>query len=407
MVFWIVQALSVAGNALALIAFPLLVLQATGSVTQMGALTAVGTAATIGTGVFAGSVVDRVDRRRIMIVCDLVRVGLYSTIPLCWLFGSQVWLLYVVMALGSCLGMLFQVTYISAVANLVARDQIAVANGRLEATYAAASIAGPVTAGALSGLIGASATIGVDAATFLVSAAGLYMIRFRPMTAGAEDPVASSSRVRGALRDFAVGARFLWRQPVLRSLTLLLSVLTFCTLGLVDILIYHVHHDLGRGDQSVGLVLGSASVGSILAAAGSAAIRRALGFGASWIGAYVLCGAAVALLTVSSAVAAVAAVAAAFSFGSTLGGISSKSLRQEVTPDHLLGRVTSAFWTLHSSLGPLGAAVLTISAAHLGIRSTSLIIGGVCLAVALVSVFTSVRARVPPGAVNHSPATSD
>ena len=94
-IFWAAQTLSVLGDSFALIALPLLVLQATGSVARMGLLTAVGGAAAVAAGVFAGVLVDRVDRRRLLITCDLVRMVLYGLIPLVWLFGPRIWLLYV------------------------------------------------------------------------------------------------------------------------------------------------------------------------------------------------------------------------------------------------------------------------------------------------------------------------
>uniref|UniRef100_UPI00374DFE89 MFS transporter n=1 Tax=Clavibacter michiganensis TaxID=28447 RepID=UPI00374DFE89 len=97
--FWAAQTLSFLGDAFALIALPLLVLQATGSVARMGLLTAVGGAASVFAAVFAGAVVDRVDRRKLLIVCDLVRMVLYGLVPLVWLFGPQIWLLYVVLPL--------------------------------------------------------------------------------------------------------------------------------------------------------------------------------------------------------------------------------------------------------------------------------------------------------------------
>ena len=46
------------------------------------------------------------------------------------------------------------------------------------------------------------------------------------------------------------------------------------------------------------------------------------------------------------------------------------SLRQQITPDHLLGRVTAAFWTIHFSLGPVGVALLTWTAGHFGVEAS-------------------------------------
>ncbi|MEV8511497.1 hypothetical protein [Dactylosporangium sp. NPDC051484] len=76
-------------------------------------------------------------------------------------------------------------------------------------------------------------------------------------------------------------------------------------------------------------------------------------------------------------------------------GICSMSLRQEVTPQHLLGRVTSAFWTLHNSLGPLGAAALAGAAARYGVMVTCVVGGTACVAIALAALATSIRQRRP------------
>lgn len=131
-IFWAAQTLSVLGDSFALIALPLLVLQATGSLARMGLLTAVGGAASVLAAVFAGAVVDRVDRRRLLIACDLVRMVLYGVIPLVWLFGPQVWLLYGVLPLCEAVGMLFAVGYVTVVRGLVGTEQLTEANGRLQ-----------------------------------------------------------------------------------------------------------------------------------------------------------------------------------------------------------------------------------------------------------------------------------
>jgi hypothetical protein len=69
------------------------------------------------------------------------------------------------------------------------------------------------------------------------------------------------------------------------------------------------------------------------------------------------------------------------------------SLRQEVTPPHLLGRVTSAFWTLHNSLGPFGAAALTAASARYGVTATCVVAGTACVAIAVCALATPIRQR--------------
>ncbi|GAB3978261.1 MFS transporter [Plantactinospora veratri] len=178
-------------------------------------------------------------------------------------------------------------------------------------------------------------------------------------------------------------------------MTVLLSFLTFLTIGLTDVFIYHVKHDLGRSDGTVGQVLAAAAGGTIVAALLVAPVRRALGFGACWIGAYAVSGLAVAGAGLTRDVPALALLVAAYTFGTSLAGICSMSLRQQVTPEHLLGRVTSAFWTLHSGLGPLGAAVLTGAVARYGTGPVCLAAGLTCLGIAAVAALTPIRAARP------------
>ncbi|MFG1884102.1 MFS transporter [Micromonospora sp. NPDC049102] len=385
--YWIAQSLSAAGDAFAYLAVPLLVLQATGSVAQMGLLTAVAGAASVAAGVFGGVLVDRYDRRTLMIVADLVRLVLYGLVPLVWLAGPRVWLLFVVLPICEAAGMLFQVAAVTAVRNLVDADRITEANGRLQATFAATAVLGPLLAGVVSARFGPATAIAVNAASFALSAAGLRLVRLR-----AARPADAPEVPRGSpLVEFLAGARFLWRQPVLRALTVLLSVFVFLVYGFTDVLIYHVTHDLGGSEGTVGTVLGLAALGTVAGALLVAPLRRRRGFGTTWIGAHAVCGFAVAGVGAATTVPAVTALTAVYLCCLSIGGICSMSLRQEITPDHLLGRVTSAFWSTHYALGPAGAAILTWTAGRYGVPAVALVAGAGCLLVAVGGLFTPIR----------------
>ncbi|MFK8908484.1 MFS transporter [Streptomyces sp. YS-3] len=393
-VFWAAQTLSVVGDSFALVALPLLVLHATGSVAQMGLLTGAAGVAAVGTGVFAGIVVDRLDRRKLLIACDLVRLVLYALIPLAWAFGPQIWLLYVVLPLAEAVGMFFSVTYVTVVRALVPGDRITEANGRLNATAAAAGVVGPLLAGVVAAWLGPAAAVAVDAASFGVSAACLAFVRFTGRT-GSED-ARSPAQPREPLRkELAAGVSFLRSHPVLRSLTILLSVFSFLTLGLNDLIIYHLKHDLGQGDGAVGTVFAVGALGTVLGALFVAPIRHRLGFGVTWTGGVAVCGLALAAVGSAGSTAGIAALTAVFLGCVSVSGTCSMSLRQEVTPDHLLGRVTSAFWTIHYSAAPIGAAVLTWAAQRYGTGPVCFLAGVCCLLVAVLALFTPVRTRRP------------
>ncbi|ASW55024.1 MFS transporter [Plantactinospora sp. KBS50] len=399
LLFWLLQTLSVAGDSFSYVAIPLLVLHATGSVAQMGLLTGMAGAASVLTAVVAGVLVDRLDRRRLMIACDALRALAYVAVPLLWLTGPQVWLLYLVVPLGGALGMVFRVGYVTAVAELVDIDSITEANGRLSATYAVASVAGPMLAGIVCGLFGPAVAVGVDAATFALSAAGLGLVRLtgrRPAADAAGQPAARPA----VWRDLLAGLLFLWRHPALRSLTVLLSLSLFLMLGLTDVFIYRLKHDLGQPDHIVGTVIAVAAVGTVVAALVAAPARRRFGFGVCWVAAQSLAGLAIALVGLAGQLAAAAALVAVYTFGIGVAGICSMSLRQQVTPEHLLGRVTSAFWTVHYALAPLGAAVLTSATARYGSASVLLVAGIGCLVVALGGLFTPL-VRLSPAALRR------
>ncbi|MFF3084312.1 MFS transporter [Streptomyces nojiriensis] len=405
-VFWLGQALSVLGGSVSMLALPLLVLHATGSIVQMGLVTVVSSATSIGAGIFAGYVVDRVDRRRLMIVCDLVRAVLLGAVPLVWwVAGPQIWLLYVLTALAAVLRTLFDVAYVTAIPNLVRTQDLTVANGRLMGTFALGSLLGPVVAGFLTAGVGADWALALDGATFLVSAASLGWVRFTARPAG--DGADKAGAGAGMFREmFVVGFRFLWSHPLLRPLTVGLTVLTFVTMGATDLLIYRVQHDLGRDSATLGYVIAISGAGSVAAALSAGRLRRLFGFGTCWLASIAMIAVGVAVTGVSRSVPVIAALAAVFMFGITLGGICSMTLRQEVTPDHLLGRVTSAFWTVHNASGPVGAAVLTLLAARHGVPAVSLAGGALCLLILGGGLLTPLRGSRAGGAT-AGPAAPD
>jgi MFS family permease len=406
--FWFGQTLSVLGDAFATIALPLLVLQVTGSVAQMGLVTGIFVTGFVTMGIFAGIIVDRVDRRRLMICCDVVRTGVYFSLPLCWWwFGPHVWLIYVAVALGSCLGVLFWVAYVTAMASLVEKEQMTEANGQMQASAAIAFLVGPVLAGLVSSTRGPTFAISLDALSFAISALSLVCIRLRPssysssldlLTTGTTDQAGAAHHIgtfRNIYQEFLAGLRFLWHEPTLRSITIMLAFLTLLAASAQDLFIFHMKHDMRLGDTPVGMVFGLASLGSLSAGLLVATLRKHWGFSVCWLGGWIVNACSLLVIGLSFNLVLVAVLAMCFTFGQTVAGISSLSLRQEITPDHLLGRVTSVFWTIQFAPGSLGAVLFTSLAERLGTQFTLLTIGGLSLLVVAAGFFTPIRQRHP------------
>ena len=382
--YWFGQALSVLGDSFSFIALPLLVLEATGSIVQMGLLTATYGLGFFFSGLFAGVIVDRVDRRRLMVLCDLVRFVLHSMVPLTWwLVGPHIEVLFVVVLFSALFGNAFQVAAITAVANLVEKDKLTVANGTLETTYATCYFAGPMLAGLLAHSVGAVAAIGLDALSFLVSAIFLYFVRFTP----GERPKSKET----GLASLLGGVRFLWQQPVLRWIMLTLIASNFVASAFVDLLVFQIKKGFGYGDDMVGIALGLMSLGPIIGAAFAARLSRVFGFAKSFLIAGF--GLSLAMVLVGQAQHIILLIF----FASVLGGfqiirgVNSMSFRQEVTPDYLLGRVTAAFWCLISIAGPFGAALTTRFAATYGASLTISLSGLVLLVMSVVSWLSPIR----------------
>ncbi|MCW6006280.1 MFS transporter [Micromonospora sp. CPCC 205371] len=387
--FWASQILSVLGDTFTHLAVPLLVLDATGSVATAGLLTGIAGTTAVIAGVFAGVLVDRMNRRMLLIVSDIARMLLFAVIPIVWLAPHPpIWLLFVVLPLASAVGMVFQVAAVTAVRSLVPTSKLTQANGRLYAGTALASVAGPALAGAVSGWIGPAGAIAVDAGSFGLSAALLLLVRLPARV------LAEGGRTR-PWDDLLAGARFLLRHPVLRPLTALLTAFILLTYGIDDVVIYHLRHGLQQPDGTIGLVLTVGAAGTVTGSLAVPWLRRRLGFGACWTGAVALCGVAIAALSLTGRVAEVGALMVVYFGCLSIGGICSMTLRQEVTPEHLLGRVTSAFWTIHFSLGGLGAAAFTWLAQHHGTRLTFAVAGAGVLAVAAATLATPIR-KLPP-----------
>ena len=215
-VFLTSQTLSVAGDSFALIAVPLLILRATGSVAQMGLLTGAAGAAAVVAGIFAGILADRLDRWILMAACDLARMVLYGLIPLVWAVHPQVWLLYVVLPLCAALGMIFQVCYVTVVPALSGPARITEANGLLYGASSTAAIAGPLLAGLASAALGPASAIAVDAVSFAASAVGVLLIRRSPfrglLRLTRPCPGPRGWRLRNAIRDGHPGHRN-WTRP--------------------------------------------------------------------------------------------------------------------------------------------------------------------------------------------------
>ncbi|MEE1818760.1 MFS transporter [Streptomyces sp. NPDC056362] len=363
------QGASALGDALSKTALPLLVLALTGSGLHMGVIAMLSALPMMLIGVPAGAWADRLDRRRMMLWSDVGRALLVGAVPLAAWLGLPV--LPVVYAVAVPVGVLyavFEAACLSCVPSLVGRERLGEANSLLSIGNALGYIAGPALAGVLVTGVGGAGTLAVDALTFAVSAVSLMLIR-RPMQSAREQAPAPMRR------QVLEGFRFIAGHRLLRAALLYWAAVTFLTSPVVICATYFIREDLGWSPGVLGSIIAVYAVGAIAGAVLASRIKA--------VTVAVLCAGtvlgSVALLVLSGTASLPLALGVVFlaGGGESLSAIVYSTLRARLTPDELLGRVTTTAQVAAFSLKPL-----SVLAAGIALEATS---GSVTLAVIAVS----------------------
>ncbi|QMU76777.1 MFS transporter [Streptacidiphilus sp. PB12-B1b] len=376
---WTGQCLSDAGSAMAGLALPLLVLQLTGSPTQAGL---VGTAALVVTTVCrlpAGVLVDRCDRRRLMIVCDAFRVVAYAVLACAVVTGvADLAVILAVVAGGSAATAVFSTAEYAAVRSLVRPDQIVSAVARNEARSYGTSLAGPPLGGLLFGLARALPFFG-NALTFLLSLVAVVCIR-RPLQQ--PRPQTAPSADAGGWE----GLRFVLGNPFLRALLVIAAPLNMAFTGMIFAMTISLRRS-GMSPVLVGLVTTVLGVGGFLGAFAAPSLQRRLRLPAlittiCWSTAVLM---AVSVLLSPSVVTAVPLAAAVF-----LGPTANAALfgyQAAITPDRLQGRVVSVILLAATSAAALAPALAGALLAQVPGRAAMLAFPLLVAASALAATF--------------------
>jgi predicted MFS family arabinose efflux permease len=251
---------------------------------------------------------------------------------------------------GACGTVAYSVTAPSLVPALVPPERLAGANARLELARTVAFVGGPAVAGALVGWTGASAAFGLAAA---LSTGGVILL------GGLREPARASMAAGHPVADLAEGAGFMLRHSLLLPILITQFVFNtaFCVLQAVYVP-YAVHH-LGLPASQVGATLATYGIGMVLGALLAGRVLGALPFGVVIAIGPVsgLVAALVMIMTIWTPSFALAAVSFfLMGVGPILWVISTTTLRQTVTPSHLLGRVSAINIAAYGSQ-PLGAAI--------------------------------------------------
>lgn len=310
----------------------------------------------------AGVLADRKSRRALMTAAECVRAcSLLALLALLWLGGlSLVWLAALGF-LGAVGTVAYNVAAPALVPRLVPAGELASANRWLELARSCAFSAGPAAGGALVGWMGAS-TAYVLATTLSLLAAVLL--------AGLPQDAPTSTARRDVLAELRAGAAFVAAHPLLRPV--LITAVFFNTAWFVLQAVYVVYaiERLGLSAAGVGVTLGVYGAGMLAGALAAPWLARRLSFGAMIaLGPLsALAASGILLSTLAYASGPWAAVGFfLFGAGPILWTITTTTLRQAVTPNALLGRVSAVILTATFGARPVGALIGAMLAARVSL----------------------------------------
>ncbi|MBZ0251662.1 MAG: MFS transporter [Burkholderiales bacterium] len=344
-------------------------------------------------GLFAGVLVDRARKLPVIIWADIGRGLALLAVPVCaWLGMLTMPVLYVVgflVGLGSVVGWPAYQVFMT---ERVGRDHLVEANAKIGVSDSASQLVGPGLAGALIQWLTAPIAILLDALSFMVSA---WMLRGIP-PAATDAPKISGESV---WREIGEGLAVVWRNRTLRALAWSLAAWQLFRHAYVAVVILFAARELGFSAGHVGLLFMLAGVGSLVAAGAVTPLNARFGFGPTMLAA--LGGTGVAWLVLGASTGGFVVASLTFGLGLFLLDFAAMTffinyltLRQTVTPDRLLGRVTATMICLTVATAPLGGLAGGWVAEHWGLRAAILLAGAGALAMIPLVAWTSPLARM-------------
>ena len=360
---WSGELVSTIGSSLTSLAASILVYRLTNSALSVGLMLMATAAPSLILGLIAGVFVDRYDRKHIMIAADLIRAFLVFLIPFLVPFNI-IWL-YVIVMLSSCVSQFFDPAHASVVPEIASDEELAAANSLLAISSFGSTAVGFAASGLIASQFPIEWAFYADAATFIVSAICIAVIRITPL------PVEGKTNVATVLRNMKSGFDVLFRTPVLRSIFVLMPLIGI-SFGLWNTLLLpfarqalnatEFEYGLQEGLTSIGFV-----VGSLLMARVSSRLREGQWMALSFIG----MGVVNAIYSQMTWVPLAVLFVMVSGFANAPSSIARGLIVQRNTPREARGRVNSVFAVTRSV-----AFLIGMSAAGLadiwGVRALTL-----------------------------------
>jgi DHA3 family macrolide efflux protein-like MFS transporter len=346
---WLGQLVSLVGSGLTSFSLGVWVYQRTGSVTQYALVTLFITLPGVILSPFAGALVDRWDRRRMMIVSDL-GAGLGTVVVALLLISGRlnIWEVYVVVALRAGFGIFRWPAYAAMTTQIVPKEKLGRANGMIQAAQAASAITPPVLAGALMGAIHIEGVILIDCVTFV-----LAIVTLLPFSIARPEVTAEGRAGKGSVwSEAAYGWHYIRQRFGLLALAILMTLINL-ELGVVEVLVTPLVLSVASPAQ-LGTVLSLGGIGMLVGSLVMIIWRGPRRKMAGVYGFLLLAGSSVALGGIRPGVPFFIAAAFGFFFSlAFINGYSWAIWQSKVAPD-VQGRVFATVQMVASAAMPAG-----------------------------------------------------
>jgi MFS family permease len=324
---WLARTLSNVGDGVAFVALVLLVHNREKTGLAVGSLLLVQAIPRF-LGPFAGTIADRVEQRALMIACDLTNAALFGAIAF---WTPSLPFLLVLAGASSCVDTLFSPAGRSALPALVSRDDLLQANAWLGTSFNLQLALGPMIGGAIVLALGPGGALGLNTASFLLSAA--ILSRLPPLRAQGDD-----EQKRGFFATSTEGLRYAWRTPSVRAIVLaMFFAVAFAAMDNVA-LVFLVRDTLGGGPLAFGLLSAAYGVGMVAASAGLSLRVLPLTAGAIFLFGWFFNGVGILLAGVAPVLILVGVGQVVAGLGNGAENIGVETLIQRIVPRTLLGR---------------------------------------------------------------------
>ena len=388
MLLWSGQIVSNVGTQVSQLAFPLLILAITRSPALAGFAGALRALPYLIFSLPAGALIDRWDRKRMMILCDIGRALSMASIPIAYALGElTVVQLFIVSAIEGTLFVFFNIAEAACLPRVVPKSQLPDATAQNMATDGITVLAGPPLGGALY-LIGNVLPFLADAVSYVVSVLSLFFIK----TNFQEKRTVASRKLWIEIFE---GLSWLWHQPLIRFMAILTGGNNLVNAGYTLIIIV-LAQNMHASSFVIGVIFAIGGIGGILGAVVAPFIHKRVSFGQGIIGTSWIFALVMPLYIIAPNPVVLGVITALVFIAGPVYNVIQFSYRSALIPDELQGRVNSVFRLIAFGGQPIGLALTGLGIQTIGVVQTILIGTAIMIVLALAAtVNTHVRHAQP------------